>query len=69
MPKLVMSVLGLVVVVLGLFLLADRLDGRLLGNTALTDASPVASPQPRECRGAANPARCRRGLHPPLERG
>ncbi|MFO7272571.1 penicillin-binding protein 2 [Sphaerobacter thermophilus] len=55
MPKLVMSVLGLVVIVLGLFLLADRLGGRLLGNTALPDASPVASPSPGSVEALRTP--------------
>ncbi|MDI3340059.1 MAG: penicillin-binding protein 2 [Sphaerobacter sp.] len=44
MPKLVMSVLGLVVVVLALFLLADRLGGTLLGNETFPAGSPAASP-------------------------
>lgn len=35
MPKLIMSVLGLIVVVLGLFLVADRLGGQRPGNETL----------------------------------
>lgn len=46
MPKLVISLLGLTVVVLGVFLLADRLGGRMLGADTTPASQLTASPSP-----------------------